>query len=49
MVFSEMRTNQPPGAITEMVVFVTLRIIDPAGNRVHTDEEISKRSGVPDQ
>jgi beta-lactamase regulating signal transducer with metallopeptidase domain len=48
MVFSEMRTNQPSGASEETLVLVTLRIIDPAGNPVHSDEEISKRSGTPE-
>lgn len=31
------------------VVFVTLRIIDAAGNAVHTDEEIAKHAEEPTQ
>jgi hypothetical protein len=42
-------TNQPPGAGTVRMVFVTLRIIDAEGNPVHSDAELSKRPGIPVQ
>jgi beta-lactamase regulating signal transducer with metallopeptidase domain len=47
LVFSGVMTNQAPGVRKEMMVLVTPRIIDPAGNPVHTDEDISKRPGRP--
>jgi hypothetical protein len=34
-------TNQPPEARKLRLVFITPRIIDPEGNPVHTDAEIS--------
>ncbi len=42
-------TDQPPGARKMPMVFITPRIIDPAGNPVHSDAELSKRPGIPDQ
>ncbi len=49
LVFSGVMTNQAPGAQKEMLVFVTPTIIDPAGNRVHTEDDVAKRTGIPDQ
>jgi|GEM_PF-755816 len=49
LVFSGVMTNQPAGVRKEMMVFVTPTIIDPAGNRVHTEDDLSKRTGIPDQ
>ncbi|HZM05410.1 MAG TPA: M56 family metallopeptidase [Candidatus Saccharimonadales bacterium] len=39
------RTNQSSGAREFRVIFVTPIIIDPAGNRVHSDEEILSHFG----
>jgi type II secretory pathway component HofQ len=39
MVIGGIMTNQPPGATKVGVVFITPRIMDPAGNPVHTDDD----------
>jgi beta-lactamase regulating signal transducer with metallopeptidase domain len=49
MMLGGMTTNQPPKAGRMRMVFITPRIIDPAGNPVHTDSELSERPGIPDQ
>jgi type II secretory pathway component GspD/PulD (secretin) len=49
MVMGGVTTNQLSGPRRVRVVFITPTIIDPAGNRVHTDDEISKRTGIPNQ
>ncbi len=36
-------TNQPPDEKNLELIFVTSRIVDPAGNPAHSDEELSKR------
>jgi beta-lactamase regulating signal transducer with metallopeptidase domain len=36
-------TNQPPGERRVRMVFVTPRIMDPAGNPLHTDDELQER------
>lgn len=33
----------------ELLVFVTATIVDPAGNRIHSDNELSKLSAIPSQ
>jgi type II secretory pathway component GspD/PulD (secretin) len=43
-------TEAKHAAKKQFIVFITPTIIDPAGNRVHTDEEITtKRDAVPQQ
>ncbi|HEV7928389.1 MAG TPA: hypothetical protein VGR14_23755 [Verrucomicrobiae bacterium] len=49
LVFSGEMTNQAAGVRKEMMVLVTPIIIDAAGNRVHTEDDLSKREGIPDQ
>jgi hypothetical protein len=39
LVFGGIMTNQIPGERKTLVVFVTPRIVDPAGNEVHTEEQ----------
>jgi hypothetical protein len=39
-----MMTNQTHEAKKALLVFITATIIDPAGNRVHTDAEISQHA-----
>lgn len=50
LVIGEVITNQPPGVNKVRVVFVTVTIIDPAGNRVHTDADMPfAKSSAPPQ
>jgi tetratricopeptide (TPR) repeat protein len=49
MVIGSEITNHSPGPKKVWVVFITPRIMDPAGNPVHTDDELSKRIGTPRQ
>jgi beta-lactamase regulating signal transducer with metallopeptidase domain len=49
LVVGGVATNQPPGTGKMRMVFITPRIIDPAGNPAHSDDELSKRTGIPDQ
>jgi type II secretory pathway component GspD/PulD (secretin) len=49
LVFSGVMTNQAAGVRKEMMVLVTAVIIDAAGNRVHTEDDLSKHEGIPDQ
>jgi type II secretory pathway component GspD/PulD (secretin) len=49
MVIGGQMSNQPAGPRKLRMVFITPRIIDPLGNPVHTDEELSKRPGIPPQ
>jgi beta-lactamase regulating signal transducer with metallopeptidase domain len=49
LVMGGVLTNQLAGPRKLHVVFVTSRIMDPTGNPVRTDEEISKRPGLPSQ
>ncbi len=50
LVIGRMTTNQLPKARKVWMVFVTLTIIDPAGNRVHTDEDMPfSRNSIPAQ
>jgi beta-lactamase regulating signal transducer with metallopeptidase domain len=48
LVLSELMTNQTPGARKLLIVFVTPTIIDPAGNRVHQDDEVYQHAGTPE-
>jgi hypothetical protein len=49
LVVGGVMTNQLPGAGKVRMVFVTPRIINPMGNPVHSDAELSKRPGIPAQ
>jgi general secretion pathway protein D len=44
------RSESSVSAKKNLVIFVTPTIIDPAGNRVHTDDELPfAQSGLPSQ
>jgi hypothetical protein len=49
MVIGGVVTNQLSGPKKVGVVFVTPTIIDPAGNRVHTDDDLAKPRKSGDQ
>jgi hypothetical protein len=43
LVISRTEANQPPETAKRLLLFVTPRIIDPAGNPVHSDADLSKK------
>jgi len=44
------RSESTQSKKTSLVIFVTPTIIDPAGNRVHTDDDLPfAQTGIPDQ